>query len=100
MGQGFPNQDHSKWTAAHFKVIFGHIVNELYLAFIEVYFGFQKIEEAIFSCQEIHNEINSRFQHMYEKVKTLADMVGSTEQCPRVCSRQKNRESCPAKTER
>ena len=107
---GFPNQNHGKWTASNF----GHIVNfvcakellepmrpivcALQGKLIEVYFGFQKIEEVIFSYQEIRNEINMRFQLMYEKVKTLAEMVGSTEQRPRVCSRQKNQENCPAET--
>ena len=72
---------------------FGHIVNfacakellepmrpivcALQGELIEVYFGFQKIEEVIFSYQEIRNEIDTRFQLMYEKVKTLAEMVGS-----------------------
>ena len=98
----------------HIMSNFGHIVNfvcakellepmrplvcALQGELMEVYFGFQKIEEVICCYQEIRSEINARFQLMYEKVKTLAEMVGSTEQRPRVCSRQRNRENCPAET--
>ena len=65
---------------------------------VEVYFGFQKIEEVTSCYRDIRNEIDSWFQRMYEKAVTLAKMVGSTEQRPRVCSRQRDRENCPAQS--
>lgn len=97
----------------HSMISFGHIVNficakemlepmrplvtVLQGRLVEVYFGFQKVEVVIKSYAEmIRSAIDSWFQRMYQKAVTLSELVGSTEERPRVCSRQKKRQNHPA----
>lgn len=65
---------------------------------VEVYFGFQKIEEIIKCYTNIHNVINAWFQRMYQKAISLSELVGGSEEHPPVCSRQRNRENYPAES--
>ena len=53
---------------------------------------------SIFNVYASQFQTDSWFQRMYEKDVTVAEMVGSTEQRPRVCNRQRNRENCPAES--
>ena len=65
---------------------------------VEVYFGFQKIEEIIKCYTEIRNAIDAWFQRMYQKALSLSELVGGSEERPRVCSGQRNRENYPAES--
>ena len=40
-----------------------------------------------------------QFQRMYQKAVTLSELVWSTEERPRVCGRQRNRENHPAESD-
>ena len=75
------------------------LVTALQGRLVEVYFGFQKIEEVISSYTEIRKAIDSWFQRMYVKAVTLAQLVGLTEGRLRVCSRQRHRENQPAESD-
>lgn len=65
---------------------------------VEVYFGFQKINEVNLSYVDIRTGIDEWFQDMYMEVLALAEKVGSTEQRPRVCGRQTQRNNCPSES--
>ena len=120
----YPNNEEWSWDAKtktmanglrHSMISFGHIVSficakemlepmrplvtALQGRLVEVYFGFQKIEEVIKSYAEIRSAIDSWFQRMYQKAVTLSELVGSTEERPRVCGRQRNRENHPAESD-
>jgi hypothetical protein len=72
------------------------LVSALQGELVEVYFGFQNIEEVTLCYTDIRDEIDAWFTRMYAKVLELAEKVGSIEQRPRNCSRQRNRDNCPA----
>lgn len=72
------------------------LVSALQGELMEVYFGFQKIDQVIKSYQDLRADIDSWFTRMYEKTLNLAALVGSNEQRPRICSRQRNRENYPS----
>lgn len=65
---------------------------------VEVYLGFSRIDEVASSYAEIRSEVDTWFQRIYANVQALADLIGSTEQFPRVTSTQRNRNNCPADT--
>uniref|UniRef100_UPI00358F763F 52 kDa repressor of the inhibitor of the protein kinase-like n=1 Tax=Myxine glutinosa TaxID=7769 RepID=UPI00358F763F len=119
----YPHNEEWSWdtntrTAAnglwHTMASFGHIVNfvcakvllepmrplvtSLQGRLMEVYFGFQKIEEVNLSYVDIRKGIDEWFQHMYVEVLAVAEKVGSTEQWPRVCGRQTQRKNCPSES--
>ena len=74
----------------HSMISFGHIfsfvcakemlepmqplVTALQGRFLEVYFGFQKIEGIIKPYKEIRDAINTWFQHMYQKALSLSEL--------------------------
>ena len=72
------------------------LVTALQGRLVEVYFGFKKIEEIIKSYTEIRNAFIAWFQRMYQKALSLSELVGGSEERPRVCSRQRNRENYQA----
>ena len=72
------------------------LVTALQGRLVEVYLGFQKIKEVISSYTEIREVIDSWFKRVYVKAVTLAQLVGSTEGRPHVCS---NRENQPAESD-
>ena len=74
------------------------LVSSLQGRYVEVYLGFQKIEEVNSNYADIRNEIDAWFARLYEKILSLARTIGSNEQRPRVCQRQRNRENTPAET--
>lgn len=74
------------------------IVSSLQGRLVEVYFGFQKIEEVTHVYNEIRRNIDTCYDRMYLKVLALATLVGSEEQRPRTNRRQTNRENVPAET--
>ena len=65
---------------------------------IKDYFHFHKTEEIIQCHTQICNVIDMWFQHMYQTALSLSELVGGSEGCPRVCSRQRNRENYPAES--
>ena len=65
---------------------------------VEVYFGFQKIEEIIKCYTEIRSAIDAWFQRMYQKALSPSELVGGSEERPRVCNGQRNRENYPAES--
>ena len=67
------------------------LVTALQGRLVEAYLGFQKIEEIIKCYTEIRDAIDAWFQRMYQKALSLSEMVGGSEERPRVCSRQRNR---------
>lgn len=74
------------------------LVTALQGRLVEVYFGFQKIEEIIKCYTEIRNAIDAWFQRMYQKALSPSELVGGSEERPRVCSGQRNRENYPAES--
>lgn len=74
------------------------LVTALQGRLVEVYFGFQKIEEIIKYCTEIRNAIDAWFQRIYQKALSLSELIGGSEERPRFYSRQRNRESYPAES--
>ena len=63
---------------------------------MEMYLGFEKIDQVIESYQLIRDDIDSWFNRVYAKVLRLAESIGSHEQCPRMCRRQRNRKNHPS----
>ena len=63
---------------------------------VEVYFGFSKNDQVIDMYAEIRKEIDTWYHRMYNKVLALANVVGSAETFPRVCSRLRHRDNLPA----
>ena len=91
------------WTYRQFRVCAKELlepmrplVTSLQGELVEVYFGFNKIEEVNLSYIDIRNGIDKSFQQMYTDVLELAEKVGSTEQRPRVCGRQTQRNNYPS----
>ena len=74
------------------------LVTALQGRLVEVYFGFQKTEEISKCYTEIRNAIDAWFRRMYQKALSLSELVGWSEERPRVCSRKRNRESYPAES--
>ena len=66
------------------------LVKALQGRLMEVYLGFSRIDEVASSYAEIRSEVDTWFQRIYANVQALADLVGSTEQFPRVTSTQRN----------
>ena len=73
------------------------LVTALQGRLVEAYLGFQKIEEIIKCYTEIRNAIDAWFQRMYQKALSLSELVGGSEERPRVCSRQRNRKKLPSR---
>lgn len=119
--QFYPNNEEWNWDGEtkakanglrHTFTNFGHIVcfvcakdmlepmlplvSALQGELMEVYFGFQKIDQVTDSYQDIRTDVDSWFTRMYSKTLILAALVGSSEQRPRICSRQQNRENYPS----
>lgn len=119
----YPNNEDWSWDAKtktmanglrHSMISFGHIfsfvcakemlepmralVTALQGRLVEVYFGLQKIEGIIKCYTEIRNAIDAWFQRMYQKALSLSELVGGSEERPRICSRQRNREDYPAES--
>ena len=59
------------------------LVSSLQGRLVEVYTGFQKIEDIITFCSEIRSKIDSWFLRMYEKVLSLSRLIQSNEERPR-----------------
>lgn len=105
------NTKTSKW---HTFVNFGHIISficakeilepmrplvkALQGRLVEVYLCFSRVDEVASCYADIRSEVDMWFKNMYVKVQALAALVGSAEQFPRVCSRQRNQKNCPADT--
>lgn len=60
------------------------LVTTLQGKLVEVYFGFQKIQEIIKCYTEIHNAIDAWFQRMYQKALSLPELVGGSGERPHV----------------
>ena len=118
----YPNNEDWSWDAKtktmanglrHSMISFGHIfsfvcakemlepMRPLVIALqgrlVEAYFGFQKFEEIIKCYTEIRNAIDAWFQRMYQKALSLSELVGGSEERPRLCSRQRNRKKLPSR---
>lgn len=65
---------------------------------IDVYFGYKKIEDVTKHYSGIRADMDAWFARMYTKVLSLAELVQSTEERPRACNRQQNRDNTPAET--
>ena len=74
------------------------IVTSLQGRLIDVYFGYKKIEDVTNHYSGIRADIDAWFARMYTKVLSLAELVQSTEERPRACNRQQNRDNTPAET--
>ena len=74
------------------------IVTSLQGHLIDVYFGYKKIEDVTKHYSGIRADIDAWFARMYTKVLSLAELVQSTEERPRACNRQQNRDNTPAET--
>ena len=71
------------------------IVSSLLGCLEDVYFGFQKIRDVTSFYSEIRNQIDVWFLCMYQKVLNLSELVQSTEEHTRMCSRQRNWDNTP-----
>ena len=65
---------------------------------IEVFFGFQKVEELMHNFADIRQHIDTWFELMYNKAFCLSKIVGSEEERPRINARQIHRDNIPADT--
>ena len=74
------------------------IVTSLQGRLIDAYFGYKKIEDVTNHYSGIRADIDAWFARMYTKVLSLAELVQSTEERPRACNRQQNRDNTPAET--
>ena len=74
------------------------IVSSILGCLEDVYFGFQQIKDVTSFYSEIRNEIDVWFSCMYQKVLNLSELVQSTEERPRMCSRQRNWDNTPAES--
>ena len=74
------------------------VITSLQGKLAEVYFGFKKIEEVIYICEETREKPDERFHSVYAEAVSLAEKFGSEEKQPRLCGRQKNRENIPSET--
>lgn len=74
------------------------IVSALQGRLVEVYFGFQKIDQVTDTYNDIRCNIDSFYDRMYTNILALAELVGSEEQRPRTNPRQTHRENIPAET--
>ena len=70
------------------------LVSALHDRLVEVYFGFQKVEEVMNSYTDIRSGIDTWFERLYTKVLRLSELVGSAEERPRV----NRRVTTPAET--
>ena len=57
-----------------------------------------RIDQVTSSYAGIRKEIDTWFKHMYDRVLALAQVVGSAETFPRICSRQQHRNNLPAES--
>jgi hypothetical protein len=74
------------------------LVSSLQGRHVEVYFGYNKIEDVTSFYNDIRSEIDLWFLRMYQKVLNLCELVQYTEERPRLCSRQMNRDNTPAES--
>ena len=70
------------------------LVSALQGRLVEVYFGFNKVEEVMNSYTDIRSGIDKWFERLYTKVLRLSELVGSAEERPRV----NRRGTTPAET--
>ena len=66
------------------------IVSFLLGCHVDVYFGSEKIKDVTSFYSEIRNQSDVWFLCMYQKVFNLSELLQSTEERPRMCSRQRN----------
>ena len=57
--------------------------------------AYNKIDDVVAGIQEIRDDVEKEFDFGYEASKTLAEIVGSSEDVPRVCGRQSLRTNVP-----
>ena len=74
------------------------LVSALHGEHMDIYLAFQKIDIVTNSYSDIRLKIDSWFERMYVKALHLAELIGATEERPRVCSRQRNRENHPSES--
>lgn len=66
------------------------IVSSLLGRHVDVYFGSEKIKDVTSFYSEIRNQRDVWFLCMYQKVLNLSELLQSTEERPRMCSRQRH----------
>ncbi|KAG1666870.1 repressor of the inhibitor of the protein kinase [Nymphon striatum] len=65
---------------------------------MDVYHGFQKVDQIVSFYENLRSTVDDYFPHVYDEAKNLAESVNSEEKCPRISGRQSFRANAPALT--
>ena len=87
---GYPQFICAKEMLEIILILMRPIVSSLLGRHVDVYFGSQNIKEVTSFYSEIRNQIDVWFLCMLQKVLNLSELVQSTYERPRMCSRQRN----------